>query len=89
MPMTRVGPAAERVPKSHRPRERPPEFSDRLPSRVERLGISTLHLNTDFPRLNGDSVHDFLRRPVPITRGSLSVCMATSCFGSCPLSGDY
>jgi hypothetical protein len=48
--------------------------SDRLPSLVERLGISTLHWNADFPSFNGDSVHDFLRRlEVPITRRSLSV----------------
>jgi hypothetical protein len=38
---------------TRRPRERPPEFSDRLPSLLERLGISMLHRNTDFPTFNG------------------------------------
>jgi hypothetical protein len=37
----------------HRRRERLPEFSDGLPSLIERLGISTPHRKTDFPTFDG------------------------------------
>lgn len=52
--MTGIGPAVERVQDiPHRSREGPPEFSDGLPSLFERIGISTPHLNTDFPSFDG------------------------------------